>query len=86
MAFALPFHPAVPRRTRTVWTSLVVAVGLSLQWKPTHLLWHAFTTPNGSAYRETFVFSGMLVMAAGWRSPTGCPDGGRSAPRPGSSA
>ncbi|MEV6007453.1 YfhO family protein [Streptomyces sp. NPDC051976] len=76
LAFALPFHPAVPRRTRTVWTSLVVAVGLSLQWKPTHLLWHAFTTPNGSAYRETFVFSGMLVMAAwlalahglpGWR-------------------
>lgn len=64
LAFALPFHPAVPRRTRTVWTALVVAVALSLQWEPTHLAWHAFATPNGSAYRQTFVFSGMLVIAA----------------------
>ncbi|MFJ1587798.1 YfhO family protein [Streptomyces sp. NPDC088197] len=65
LAFALPFHPAVPRRTRTVWTVLVLVVTASFQWKPTHLLWHAFTTPNGSAYRETFVLSGMMVIA-GW--------------------
>jgi uncharacterized membrane protein YfhO len=65
LAFALPFHPGVPRRTRTVWTVLVVAVTASFQWKPTHLLWHAFSTPNGSAYRETFILSGMMVIA-GW--------------------
>lgn len=65
LAFALPFHPGVPRRTRTVWTVLVLVVTASFQWKPTHLLWHAFTTPNGSAYRETFILSGMMVIA-GW--------------------
>ncbi|MEW2520232.1 YfhO family protein [Actinacidiphila alni] len=65
LAFALPFHPAVPRRTRTVWTVLVLAVTASFQWKPTHLVWHAFSTPNGSAYRETFILSGMMVIA-GW--------------------
>lgn len=65
LAFALPFHPGVPHRTRTVWTVLVVVVAASFQWKPTHLLWHAFSTPNGSAYRETFILSGMMVIA-GW--------------------
>ncbi len=64
LAFVLPFHPAVPRRTRTVWTAMVLAVAASFQWKPTHLVWHAFATPNGSPYRQTFVLSGMLVIAA----------------------
>lgn len=64
LAFVLPFHPGVPRRTRAVWCGLVVAVTASLQWKPTHLLWHAFTTPNGSPYRQTFVLSGVVVIAA----------------------
>ncbi len=64
LAFVLPFHPAVARRTRTVWTVLAVAVAASFDWRPTHLLWHAFTTPNGSPYRQTFVLSGILVIAA----------------------
>lgn len=64
LAFVLPFHPAVLRRTRVVWTVLAVVVAASMQWRPTHLFWHAFTTPNGSPYRETFVFSGVLVIAA----------------------
>ncbi|RST03204.1 hypothetical protein EF910_21505 [Streptomyces sp. WAC07149] len=61
---ALPFHRALPARTRCWWAGLVVAVALSLQWEPTHLLWHLFATPNGSAYRQTFVLAGIAVIAA----------------------
>ncbi|HEY5834230.1 YfhO family protein [Streptomyces sp.] len=64
LALVLPFHPAVPRRTRAVWTVLAVAVTGSLQWGPTHAFWHAFTSPNGSQYRQTFVLSGVLVIVA----------------------
>ncbi|MFC9847633.1 YfhO family protein [Streptomyces sp. NPDC060223] len=64
LALALPFHRAVPRRVRTGWTLLVVAVALSLQWGPTHLVWHAFATPQGSPYRQAFVLCALLVIAA----------------------
>ncbi|MCI3275822.1 YfhO family protein [Streptomyces cylindrosporus] len=67
LALALPFHRAVPRRTRVGWTVLVAAVALSLQWGPTHLVWHAFATPQGSPYRQAFVLCGLLVIAA-WQS------------------
>ncbi|MET7858329.1 YfhO family protein [Streptomyces sp. NPDC005318] len=63
-ACALVFHRRVPGRERWAWVGLVAVVGLSLQWRPTHLLWHAFATPNGSPYRQTFVFAGLVVMAA----------------------
>ncbi|MEU9039106.1 YfhO family protein [Streptomyces sp. NPDC048352] len=61
---ALPFHRALPARTRCWWAGLVAAVLLSLQWAPTHLAWHLFATPNGSAYRQTFVLAGIAVVAA----------------------
>ncbi|MFJ3833143.1 YfhO family protein [Streptomyces sp. NPDC090046] len=61
---ALPFHRAVPPRTRLWWSGLTVAVALSLQWAPTHLAWHLFATPNGSPYRQTFVLAGIAVIAA----------------------
>ncbi|MDI1456226.1 YfhO family protein [Streptomyces sp. ATE26] len=64
LALALPFHRAVPARVRTGWTLLVLLVTLSLQWTPTHLLWHAFATPQGSPYRQAFVVCGLLVIAA----------------------
>lgn len=67
LACALAFHRAVPRAERFVWPGLVAAVALSLQWGPTHLLWHAFATPNGSPYRQTFVLCGLVVIAA-WTS------------------
>ncbi|MFK4224240.1 YfhO family protein [Streptomyces sp. NPDC019890] len=77
LACTLAFNGAVPRRERWVWTGLAMAVALSLQWAPTHLVWHVFATPNGSPYRQTFVFAGILVIAAwvclsydwpGWRA------------------
>ncbi|MEV0094764.1 YfhO family protein [Streptomyces sp. NPDC050738] len=64
LACTLVFHRGVPARERYAWPALALLVALSLQWKPTHLMWHAFVTPNGSPYRETFVLSGLLVIAA----------------------
>lgn len=64
LACTLAFNGAVPRRERWVWTGLAVSVALSLQWGPTHLVWHVFATPNGSPYRQTFVFAGIMVIAA----------------------
>ncbi|MFH9741772.1 YfhO family protein [Streptomyces roseolus] len=64
LAAALAFRRDVPGRERWVWTGLVLAVALSFQWGPTHLVWHLFATPNGSPYRQTFVLAGLLVIAA----------------------
>nr|WP_312866931.1 YfhO family protein [Streptomyces zagrosensis] len=64
LALTLPFNSAVPRRVRWGWTGLTLAVLLSFQWKPTHLAWHAFSTPNGSQFRQTFVLCALLVIAA----------------------
>ncbi|MFD3481865.1 YfhO family protein [Streptomyces sp. NPDC058665] len=66
LAVVLPFNGAVPRRERLAWAGLAGGVALSMQWGPTHLLWHAFATPNGSPFRQTFVLSGLLVIAA-WK-------------------
>lgn len=64
LAGGLAFNRSVPRRERRLWTALAVAVAVSLQWGPTHLVWHAFATPNGSPYRQTFVLAGIVVIAA----------------------
>ncbi|MFE6223367.1 YfhO family protein [Streptomyces sp. NPDC057854] len=64
LAATLAFRRDVPGRERWVWTGLVLGVLLSLQWGPTHLVWHLFATPNGSPYRQTFVLCGLLVIAA----------------------
>lgn len=64
LAVVLPFNSKVPGRERLAWAGLAGGVALSLQWEPTHLLWHAFATPNGSPFRQTFVLSGLLVIAA----------------------
>ncbi|KOV65840.1 membrane protein [Streptomyces sp. MMG1121] len=74
LALALPFHRAVPGPVRAGWTALVLAVALSLQWAPTHLVWHAFATPQGSSYRQAFVLCGLLVIAAWHALAYGPPD------------
>lgn len=74
LALALPFHRAVPARVRAGWTALVLAVALSFQWAPTSLVWHAFATPQGSPYRQTFVLCALLVVAAWHALSYGLPD------------
>ncbi|NUP44805.1 MAG: YfhO family protein, partial [Streptomyces sp.] len=73
LVLLMPFHTAVPRRTRAVWTGTVLVVLLSFQWQPTHLAWHAFATPNGSPYRQTFVLSGVMIIAAWFALAHGLP-------------
>ncbi|MFD7117998.1 YfhO family protein [Streptomyces sp. NPDC059922] len=73
LALTLPFNPAVPRRARLVLTGLVAGVVLPFQWGPTHLVWNAFSTPNGSSYRQAFVLCGLLVIAAWWSFAHGVP-------------
>lgn len=74
LACTLAFQRKVPSRVRLGWTGLVILVALSFQWQPTHLLWHAFATPNGSPYRQTFVLSGLLVIAAWTAVEHGLPE------------
>ncbi|MFD3530065.1 YfhO family protein [Streptomyces sp. NPDC058664] len=74
LAGALLFRRDVPGRERWLWAGLCAAVVVSMQWGPTHLLWHAFATPNGSPYRQTFVLSGVLVLAAWTGLAHGRPD------------
>ncbi|WP_369144629.1 YfhO family protein [Streptomyces sp. R44] len=74
LAGALLFRRDAPGRERWLWGGLCAAVALSMQWTPTHLLWHVFATPNGSPYRQTFVLSGVLVLAAWTGLAHGLPD------------
>jgi hypothetical protein len=74
LAGALLFRRDAPGRERWLWGGLCAAVALSMQWAPTHLLWHVFATPNGSPYRQTFVLSGVLVLAAWTGLAHGLPD------------
>jgi hypothetical protein len=64
---AFPFHREVPRKERLVWLGLLVLVMLSLIWEPTILLWHGLVLPNGSPFRASFVYCGLLTMVA-WLS------------------
>jgi uncharacterized membrane protein YfhO len=64
LAFALLFQKSVALRIRIIWITLTTLVLLSFQWNPTQLLWHAFAPPNGSSFREAFIFCGMLTMLA----------------------
>ncbi|MFI5891993.1 YfhO family protein [Actinoplanes sp. NPDC051513] len=64
---AFPFHRAISVRERLVWSCLLALVLASLLWRPTILLWHGLAMPNGSPYRASFVFCGMLTMVA-WLS------------------
>lgn len=61
---ALPFNRAVRLRERIGWSALLVAVAISFVWRPTILLWHVSSAPEGNPYRSTFVLSGLLTMAA----------------------
>jgi uncharacterized membrane protein YfhO len=67
LALALLFQKSVALRIRIIWITITTLVLLSFQWNPTQLLWHAFAPPNGSSFREAFVFCGMLTMLA-WLS------------------
>ncbi|CAL9513996.1 hypothetical protein SUDANB120_03706 [Streptomyces sp. enrichment culture] len=64
LALTFLFHPAIARRTRLVWGAATVLVLASFQFPPTQYVWHGLAVPNGNPYRETFVFSALLVVLA----------------------
>lgn len=61
---ALPFNRAVPVRERLAWPAALALVAASFVWRPSQLLWHVATAPQGDPYRSTFVLAGLLTMAA----------------------
>ncbi|MBT2440589.1 YfhO family protein [Streptomyces sp. ISL-36] len=73
LALTLPFNGAVAPRVRAAWTAAICLVALSMQWEPTHLLWHAGASPNGIPYRQSFVLCGLLLMAAWLSTAQGLP-------------
>ncbi|WP_137992848.1 YfhO family protein [Streptomyces vilmorinianum] len=73
LALTLPFNRALAPRVRIAWTAAICLVALSMQWGPTHLLWHAGASPNGIPYRQTFVLCGLLLIAAWLSTAQGLP-------------
>ncbi|GAA1975513.1 YfhO family protein [Kitasatospora viridis] len=61
---ALPFNRRVRLRERVAWPLALALVAASFVWRPSILLWHVSTAPEGNPYRSTFVLSGLLTMAA----------------------
>ncbi|MFE4204315.1 YfhO family protein [Streptomyces goshikiensis] len=64
LAGTFVLNTAIARRTRLVWTGATLLVLASFQFPPTQYAWHGFAVPNGNPYRETFVFSAMVVILA----------------------
>ncbi|MEU6892920.1 YfhO family protein [Streptomyces sp. NPDC046557] len=64
LAGAFLFNSAIARKTRLVWAGATLLVLASFQFPPTQYVWHGLAVPNGNPYREAFVFSGMVVIAA----------------------
>ncbi|MFD7256377.1 YfhO family protein [Streptomyces sp. NPDC059874] len=64
LALALPFQSKVPARERLAWSLVIVLTALSFVFTPTAKLWQGFALPHGAPFRESFVLSGLLVMAA----------------------
>ncbi|MCH5585136.1 YfhO family protein [Shimazuella sp. AN120528] len=64
LAFIFLFQTNIALRTRLIWSITTLVVLLSFQWNPTQLFWHAFAKPNGSSFREAFIFCGLLTMLA----------------------
>ncbi|MEY9873725.1 hypothetical protein ABH931_003214 [Streptacidiphilus sp. MAP12-33] len=64
LCLTFPFMRRVPVRERIAWTALLVVTWASMIFQPTLILWHGGAAPNGSPFREAFVYSAMLVTVA----------------------
>ncbi|MFD7032340.1 YfhO family protein [Streptomyces sp. NPDC059917] len=64
LVLALPFQSRVPVRERVAWAALIVLTALSFVFTPTAKLWQGLALPHGAPFRESFVLSGFLAMAA----------------------
>ncbi|MFF3016617.1 YfhO family protein [Streptomyces sp. NPDC057939] len=64
LVLALPFQSRVPVRERVAWALVITLTAVSFVVTPTAKLWQGFALPHGAPFREAFVLSGFLVMAA----------------------
>ncbi|MFJ3722152.1 YfhO family protein [Streptomyces sp. NPDC090045] len=64
LAGSFLLNARIAKRTRLVWAAAALLVLVSFQFPPTQFVWHGLAVPNGNPYRETFVFSGMVVVLA----------------------
>ncbi|MFC4036452.1 YfhO family protein [Streptomyces polygonati] len=64
LVLTFPFMRRVPVKERALWLSLLLVVAVSYVWKPTILLWHGLTIPNGSPYRAAIAMTALLVSVA----------------------
>ncbi|MDA5283341.1 YfhO family protein [Streptomyces sp. Isolate_45] len=64
LVLALPFQSRVPVRERVAWALVIALTAVSFVVTPTAKLWQGFALPHGAPFREAFVLSGFLVMAA----------------------
>lgn len=67
LAATAVLNSRMPAAERLVWPVTLVLVVVSMRFQPTHLIWHAFDTPNGNPYRQSFVTAGLIVIVA-WLS------------------
>ncbi|WP_052442810.1 YfhO family protein [Streptacidiphilus neutrinimicus] len=73
LVLVLPFQRRVPVRARIGWLALIVLTAVSFTVHTTALVWQGFAIPHGVPWRETFVLSGFMVMAA-WLALANRPD------------
>ncbi|MFD5142735.1 YfhO family protein [Streptomyces sp. NPDC058401] len=64
LVLTLPFQSKVRGRERLAWCSLLLLTGVSFVLTPTAKIWQGGALPHGAPFRESFVLSGMLTMAA----------------------
>lgn len=64
LVLTLPFQSKVRGRERLAWFSLMLLTGVSFVLTPTAKFWQGGALPHGAPFRESFVLSGMLAMAA----------------------
>lgn len=64
LALGLPWLAPIERRTRVALTVGIVLTMVSMNLHATHSVWHLFSSPNGSQFRQAFVGSFWLVLLA----------------------
>lgn len=69
LMLGIPWLKDLPRRTRAILCLSTVAVLVSFNFHVTHSIWHLFSSPNGSQFRQAFVGAFWMVVLA-WFAAT----------------
>ncbi|RAG82035.1 hypothetical protein DN069_29510 [Streptacidiphilus pinicola] len=64
LLLTFPFVRRVPVRERVAWLVMLAVTWASMMLPATLILWQGGAKPNGSPFRDVFVFSAMTIMVA----------------------